>query len=150
MDNSNIINEANTYLNSNMTVNDTAKYLGISRRTFQLHLRKLELLNPDLYKLVIKKQKSNIMAGRSVGGRNSKRLSSYSKEEAISITNEIINNQMTYRDAELKFNIPSSTIYDITHSDLVPIELRDMLDIVADANRKGVSTELFKEEFRLR
>lgn len=143
-----IINEAKQYINSDMTVSETAEFLGISKRTLQLHLKKLISIDPNLHELVLNKQKSNVIAGRSKGGSNGKRPPSYTKEEALFLANTIINNQMTYRDAEEKFNIPSSTIYDMTHSDYIDSELRDSLDIVAAANNRKISTDLYQESTR--
>ena len=147
MENSVIINEAKTYLNNNMTVKDTASYLGISLRTFQLHLKKLELLDPDLHKLVLNKKNSNIIAGRSRGGLvgHGGKVSNYTREEVINMAKEIINRQLTYREAEVLFEIPSSTIYDLVHGSNVPKELLDMLDDVAYVNKKGVAYEDYLE-----
>ena len=37
-----IINEAKVFLNGNMTIQETAETLGISKRTLQIHMKKLK------------------------------------------------------------------------------------------------------------
>ena len=48
-----IIAEAKEYLNGGKTIADTAKSLGITKRTLQLHLGKLESIDPQLHALVL-------------------------------------------------------------------------------------------------
>ena len=54
-----IIEEAKLYISNDKTISDTACDLGISKRTLQLHIKKLEAINPELYKLVLEKSKMN-------------------------------------------------------------------------------------------
>ena len=136
-----IISEANTYLNSNKTMEETAKELGISKRTLQLHLGRLDVIDPELNKLVLAKKESNQKNGRIKGGQIGKVKPSYTKEEAENIANEIIKHGYTYEEASKRLNIPKSTIYEMVHSKLVSKNLRDMLDAVAVANNKGLTVE---------
>ena len=147
MDNKVIIEEAKTYLNSDMTVKETANHLGISLRTFQLHLKKLELLDPRLHSLVINKKESNIISGRSKGGLvgHGGKVSNYTSDEIISMAKRIINEQLTYREAEEIFGIPSSTIHDLVHGKEVPLELLQMLDEVAYLNKKSMTLDEYVE-----
>lgn len=143
-----IIKEANTYLNSNKTIDETAKNLGISKRTLQLHLGKLKIIDPKLNKLVIEKKESNQKQGRIKGGKLGKATPSYTKGEAENVAEKIIKYNYTYEEASKRLNIPKSTIYEMTHSKLVNKELRDMLDAVAIANQKGLTIDELRNKNR--
>ncbi|MBQ9019415.1 MAG: hypothetical protein IJ097_03820 [Bacilli bacterium] len=138
MNNDMIINEVNEYINNNLTVKETAEKLGISKRTFQLHLKKVKDLDLKLHNLVLKKQQKNIRNGRILGGKKGKVKPRYSMEEAVNMAYEIIKNELTYEEASLKFDIPKSTIYEMVHSSYISPEMKAMLELVAISNTKGV------------
>ena len=46
--NEQILNEANYYLGNNVNVDQASQALGISRRTFQLHMKKLEEIHQKI------------------------------------------------------------------------------------------------------
>ena len=50
--NEDIIKEAEYYLSHDVTNDEASKALGISKRSFQLHMKKLAEIAPDKYKLV--------------------------------------------------------------------------------------------------
>jgi hypothetical protein len=82
MNNDQIIQEAKTYISSDKTIEETAKDLKISKRTLQLHLGKLDAIDPELHKLVLAKKESMQIKGRIKGGTIGKATPSYTKEEA--------------------------------------------------------------------
>ena len=133
--------EAKEYLKDDKTVAETAEIFGISKRTLQLHLKKLSEINPELHKLVLNKQKSNIIAGRIKGGTLGKRGVSYTQEEVTKIAEYMIHTQATYEEASNFFDIPTSTIHDMMRSPLLREEYKMQLEVVAEANRKKISTE---------
>lgn len=135
--NEKIIKEVKFYLENPYSVKEAAEKMGISRRSFQIHIQKLETIDPFLYQMVLDKQKSNMMAGRRMGGLKSKRGVSYTKEEAIFIANYMIDNHMTYRECEDYFQIPSSTLHDMLHSSYIPNEMKTQLDSLAFENKKN-------------
>ena len=123
----------------------TAKKLGISKRTLQLHLQQVRLLDSSLYQLVIKKQKSNQIKGRILGGKAGKRKPSITDKETYDLANLIISKQYTYQEAGQETGIPSSTIYDRTHSKTIDSETKNLLSMVAVANKKNMTTEEYQE-----
>ena len=133
-----IIEEAKEYVNNDLTVEETATSLGISKRTFQIHLKQLGVIDPFLHGLVLAKKESNMKAGRIKGGEIGRSHPSYTAEEAIKIANTIIINEYTYEEASEKFGIPRSTIYEMVHSSYIPMDMKISLDRVAVANKKGV------------
>ena len=147
--NTQIEKEALEYINNQKTVEETAKDIGISKRTFQLHLKKLLEINPELHQLVLNKQKSNMIAGRVRGGTTGKRGVTYTKEQVIEVAKYIINKQATYKEASIEFDIPTSTLADMMNSSLLPEEYRIKLDLVASANRHKMSTEEFRERRKI-
>lgn len=133
-----IIEEAKVYVSNDLTVEETANDLGISKRTFQIHLKQLGSIDPFLYGLVLKKKESNIKAGRIKGGEIGKAKPRYTKEEAIKIANAIIVNEYTYEEVSERYGIPKSTVYEMVHSEYIPSEMKASLERVAVANKKGV------------
>ena len=145
----NIEEEAKVYLENDKTLSEVAFELGISKRTFQLHIKKLKELDPTLHNLVLEKQKSNIIAGRKRGGETGKRLPTYTKEEANLLADLMIHNQLTYEQASIETGLPHSTIYDMVHSDYIDSEKLHQLELVAMANKKGLTTESYIESKRV-
>ena len=133
------IEEAKIYVENDKTVEETAKDLGISKRTFQLHLKKIKELDPELDKLVITKKKKNILTGNIKGGQIGKATPSYTKEEVNDIAREIISKHLTYEEASIQFGIPKSTIFEMMHSKYIEPELSIKLEVVAISNRKGTT-----------
>ena len=60
----------------------------------------------------------------------------------------MIRNQLTYEEASLETGVPSSTIHDMVHSDFMESEKLHQLELIAMANKKGLSTEKFIESKR--
>ncbi len=145
----NIEEEAKVYLEKNKTLSEIAFELGISKRTFQLHIKKLKELDPTLHNLVLEKQKSNIISGRKRGGEIGKRPPTYTKEEANLLADLMIHNQLTYEEASIETGLPHSTIYDMVHSDFIDSEKLHQLELVAMANKKGLTTESYIESKRV-
>ncbi len=135
------LEEAQTYINSNKSLEETAKDLGISKKTLRIHLGKVAIMDPELHKLVLAKQQSQTKQGKITGGHISKATPKYTKDEAIKIAEEIVKRGYTYEQASKKFNIPKSTIYEMVHSPFVSKNLKNMLDAVAIANTKGLTVE---------
>jgi len=135
------IEEAKTYIGNDKSVEETAKDLGISKRTLQIHLGKVAIMDPELHKLVLVKQQSQTKQGKITGGRISKATPKYTEEEAIKVAEEIVKRGYTYEEASKKLGIPKSTIYEMVHSECISKDLKNMLDAVAIANQKGLTVE---------
>lgn len=131
-----IIEEAKVYVNGDMTVRETAEVLGISRKTFQIHLKYLGEIDPLLFSLVVAKKESNIKTGRIKGGKLGKSKPRYTSEKANSIANGMIVNSYTYEEASKVYGIPKSTIYEMVHSTYITDDIKMMLDEVASDNNK--------------
>ena len=137
MDNNKIIEEARTYISNDKTVAETAEELGVSRRTLQIHLKQIGVVDPLLYSLVLKKKESNLKTGRVKGGTIGKITApTYTKEEANIVANGIIRESYTYEEAAKVYGIPKSTIYEMVHSDFVSETTKMQLDIVAAHNNR--------------
>lgn len=132
-----IIKEANFYLNNDLTEREAALELGISRRTLQLHLKKLGEIDVLLYDAVLKKKESNVKTGRIKGGVQGKATPSYTKEEAIAVANIMLGESLTYEEAAKRCNIPKSTIFEMLKSDFIPEKVRMQLDLLAIRNNKN-------------
>lgn len=131
-----IVREAQEYISNDLNEKETAEKLGISRRTLQLHLKKLEDIDSVLYNMVLMKKKSNIIAGRSKGGKLGKVVPTYTCEEANKVADEIIENSYTYMEAAEVFDIPKSTIFEMVHSDFIDENKKMKLDVVAIHNNR--------------
>lgn len=138
-DNNKIIEEAKIYLNSNLTMSEAAKKIGVSKRTLQLHIQKLEDIDAVLYRQVLEKKAANQEAGRKAGGSIGKRERIHTKEEVIAFANMMINEQLSYDELASITSIPKSTLWELMHSDYIDDETRNKLDLVARANKGNKS-----------
>lgn len=136
-----IIYEANEYLKGNRSIAATATSLGITKKTLQLHFIRLKLISEKLYRLVEEKKESNQIEGRVKGGEIGKSHSKYTKQQAEEIATKMIDQNLTYKEAEELFGIPKSTIYELVHGPLVSKELKDALDVLAEANIHDTTIE---------
>lgn len=138
MDDNQIIREAVEYINNDLTQKETAEKLGISRRTLQIHLKKLGGIDSLLYNLVLVKEKNNVKKGRIKGGKIGKITApKYTRIDALRIARGIINNSYTYEEAAGVYDIPKSTIFEMVHSDYVPEYMQMQLELVAARNNKN-------------
>ena len=142
-----IIKEAQEYISNDLTEKDTAKKLGISVKTLQLHFKKLKDIDPILNDLVLMKNKRNVQAGRIEGAKKGKATPTYTSEEANKKANGIISKSYTYEEAAAMYGIPKSTIYDMVHNgDFVSEETRMQLDLVAEHNNKNKNAKRITEK----
>ncbi|MBQ2640078.1 MAG: sporulation transcriptional regulator SpoIIID [Bacilli bacterium] len=137
MKNSEILKCARDYINSSDTVEQIADKYGVSKKTLQNNFKKLKDIDEEIYNSVEEKKQVNQVVGRKKGGSISGRFVSYTEEEANMIADAIINQQLTYKEAEEKFGKAHSTIYDMVHSDFISDEKKSKLDLIAIANNKG-------------
>jgi len=143
--NEDIIREANYFLDNDVTVEQASRDLGVSKRTLQLHLKKLESIAPDTFRLVEDKKKANEKRGRVVGGTLGKRKPMWSEEDAKDAVQSMLDGQMTYRKAEEELGIPRSTLYEMTHSDEIDSETSSLLYTLSQANKRGLSVEEYSK-----
>lgn len=141
---------AKAYIENNKTVSETAQDLGISKRTLQIHLKKIKEINPELYRLVLAKRESQIKQGRIKGGTIGKRNTSHNIEEIKAIAETMLKEGLTYTEAEERFNIPKSTIYELLHSPKIDRGTIGMLDTLAEANQRNMTTAEYIESKRSR
>jgi len=150
MNNEKIIQEANFYIESNKNLTEVAKELGISKSTLQLHIRELKNIDKELYNKIRTIQANNQIEGRKKGATIGKRTVTYTKEQANYIAAEIANKQLTYKEAEKIFDIPSSTIYEMVHSRLIEEEIRTKIELTAEANIHKTTLESYENEINNR
>ena len=55
---------------------------------------------------------------------------------------------MTYREAEERFNIPSSTIHEMVNKGIKDLNTTSMLYVIAEANRRGLNVQEYIEKYR--
>lgn len=149
VDNNVIIHEAEEYINNNLTVKETAAVLGVSKRTLQIHFKRLELIDKNLYDKVRTKQEQNQQAGRIKGGQTGKATSSFDPKLPEIIAKHMIKYELTYESASEKFEIPKSTLYEMTHNPkYVNPDLIRRLDLLAIANQHNMTVESYEEKNR--
>lgn len=146
--NEQIINEAKTFINNDLNVSETSTQLRISKRTFQLHMKALEVIDKGLYKLVQEKTERLQVEGRLKGGSKGKRKPIWTKEKALEIADVVISHELTFEEAEKRFGIPKSTIYEMLNSDYIDADRKNQLKNVVLANIKKKNLALIMEENR--
>lgn len=140
------IEEAIEYITNDLTMEQTAKKLGISLSTLQNHFQRVKEMDLDLNEKIVEKTKRQIHNGTITGGQRGKATRRYSDAEILEIVHIIISSELTYEEASTLLEIPKSTIYELTHSDAVSKELKDQLDMVAEANIRNCSVGYLIEE----
>ena len=145
MNNEQLLEEANYYLDNEVTMADAATHFKICEKSFQLHMKKLEQIYPDTFKLVEMKKQNNLILGAIKGGKNgvptrrenSSRKHSITKEEAIILAEKIINFNWSLRETERFMNIPKSTISDNLSEEILGEELYSELSNVLNKHKPG-------------
>ena len=145
MDNDRINEYAKYYVENNVTIKDVADNFDVSKSTVQKGFRELKDINPELLERVNQKRESNQVSGRVKGGNIGKRTVSFTKELANEIAKEMCNKQLTYEEASEIYDIASSTLYEMMHSEYIEEQYKIKLASVAKANKIGVSTEQIEE-----
>ena len=145
--NDKILEEANYYLNNDVTIKQASSDLGISKRTLQLHFQKLESIDLEKARLVKDKKIANEKQGKIKGGSLGKRGPNWTREQAQQLADAMINNQMTNREAATTFERPKSTIYEMTHKGIEDELIESLLYSLAEANRKGLSMAEVLEKY---
>ena len=145
--NEQIINEADYYLNNNVNIDQASEALGISRRTFQLHMKKLEEIHPAKASLVQTKKAGNIKAGNILGGATGKRGPTWSEEKAIEVAATMLEHQMSYNEAASYFGIPKSTLHEMVTKGGQSADKLSLLYILAEANNRGLDMNEFLRQF---
>lgn len=136
--------EAIYYLVHNKSIEKTAEELNISRRTLQLHLKKLVVYNENLYRLVKEKKQENQAIGRLNHAHKGGKASMYSQTLIDYICDDMLKNELTYKQASEKFDIPTSTLFELMKR--VNEQRRCQLDILAAANHRKMSKNEYIEE----
>lgn len=140
-----ILKEANYYLDNDLTIEQASRDLGISKRTLQLHLKKLESIAPDVFKLVVDKKISNERRGKIKGGTLGKRGPSWTEEDAISIASKMIEKELTYEQAEKEFGIAHTTLHEMMNKGIKDLDTTSLLYALTMAHKKGMSLDDFKK-----
>ncbi len=130
---------ASYYINNDVTLEDAALYVGIkSKKTLNNYFARLcgskDEKDRLLYEKIVLKKYENEQKGKSKGGQTGVRKTKYTRDIAVNIYNYITKNNATYRQAAEEFQIPSSTIYEIMHSNLLTDDEKNKIDIVSKSN----------------
>ena len=144
--NKDIMHEAFYYLENDVTIEQASKDLGISKRTLQLHLQKLESISPLTFALVKDKKLGNERRGRVKGGTLGKRGTIWTEEQAFNVAQAMINDGLTYAEAEIALGIPSSTIHEMIHKGVKDPETISHLYVLTEANKRQMSVAQFQEQ----
>jgi len=136
--------EADIYLETS-SMEEASKKAEVSVRTLQLHLKKLEEIDPDRYVLVQNKKKSNERVGQIKGGIIGRRTTIWSENQAQSMARMMTEKDFSYRSIEQQTGIPKSTIHEMTHHTSIDSETSFKLKTQADAHRRHQSYEEYVE-----
>ncbi len=146
MDNKQLLEEANYYLGNDVTMAESACHFNISKKSFQLHMKKLEEIYPEKFKLVQLKKGRNLALGMVKGGKNGKPTNhkklggkpfTLTKGEAISLAKSIITGDLSFREAEMLTGIPKSTIAGNLTEERIGVSLYNELTKVKKSHIPG-------------
>ena len=128
------------YIENNVTYGEAAEHFGVSKRSFQLYMKKLKEISESTFKLVQDKKKANLIIGAKKGGSIS-RTDSPNVGKKHTITDEelnhyadlLINGDLSLRRLSGDIGIPKSTLYD------------NLVNRIIDPNKKETIVNLFQE-----
>ena len=104
MDNSaKILEEARFYLASDLDMGDAAKTLCVSKRTLQLHFKKLQNIDKALFELIVQKNKDN--------QANQEHPQILTIEQIVQEANEYLSSDLTIEQFAKKIGESSKTMY---------------------------------------
>ena len=137
--NEQIIEEANYYIQNDVSVEEAAEHFGISRRSFQLYMAKLIEIAPQIAKLQQEKslKMQEMRRGKYERTKDNSRRASWSLEDAERVAKFILSTNATIREAGDEFDIPKSTVHDML-SKGIPKDspLREKLDELIETHNK--------------
>mgnify|MGYP004562265739 CR=1 FL=1 len=143
--NEDIIKEAEYYLSHDVTNDEASRALGISKRSFQLHMKKLAAIAPDKYKLVQDKKVAISRQGHVKGGSLGKRGSSFAELEIDEIGSYIIENDLTFQKAAEGLGIAKSTLHELVKKIGDP-EKVSLLYALAEAHKRKTTLGEYVEK----
>ncbi|GEM_PF-4698445 len=135
--NEDIKKEADYYLENDVNITQASKKFGISKRTFQLHMKKLEEIDPLKFILVKEKKQGNIKLGTKKGGTIGHKSLSWSELDISEITSYLIENELTYRQAAEELGIPKSTLYELIKTNKDE-KITSLLFALSQANKRNI------------
>ena len=144
--NNDILKEAFYYLENDVTEEQASIDLGISKRTLQLHLKKLESISPLTFALVKDKKISNERRGKVKGGTLAKRSTTWTEEQALGAAQIMIEGGLTYEEASKVLGIPSSTLHEMVHKGVKDPNTVSLLYALAEANRRNMTVEEYQRK----
>ena len=107
------------YIENDVTYEEAANHFGVSKRSFQLYMKKLKEISSTTYKLVQDKKIKNLEIGAKKGGSISKhesinvgRKRHISDEQLENYTNKLIEGDLSLRQLQADTGIPKSTLHD--------------------------------------
>ena len=143
--NKKIIEEAEYYLNNNVTMEEAANNFGISKKSFQLHMKKLEQICKSTFNLVQEKKQHNLNQGIIKGGQNGKptrtannvetKPYTLSELESIILARKMIIYDWSLRKTEEKTGIPKSTIRENITKDRIGEDLYEEFEIMLESHK---------------
>ena len=143
--NQDILKEAFYYLENDVTIEQASSALGISKRTLQLHLQKLESISPLTFALVKDKKISNERRGKVKGGTLGKRVPTWTEDQAMGAAQIMINGGLTYEEASKVLGIPTSTLHEMIHKGVKDPDTTSLLYALSEANRRNMSVDEFQK-----
>ncbi len=136
-----ILEVAKYIIENKATIEDVSNHFNLSKSTIKKYINdkdKLISINEDIYNMVKEIQKDIIHEGVRLGGKLSSRKGTFknSDYEILEIIEDIISNSITLEEASIKYDIPTSTLYEriINYDDK---QLVSDIQIIFDNHKKG-------------
>ena len=139
--------EALYYINNEVTFKEASEYFNISLRTFQLHMKRLLLIDEELHRRVQFTKAKRELEGKKKGGERGKRSTTWTPSDAAWIANLMISHDYSFSELSQMTGIARSTIYEMINSEYISKDLRDKIDDIIYAHTHNMST--FEYESRI-
>ena len=133
--------QAQYYIDNNVTMKEAGLHFGICKKTFQVRMKKLESIAPDVFKLVELKKQNNLASGMVKGGQNGKpspgasRSHIMTSEEVVTLAQYALQNDLSLRELETVIGISKSTIFDNFTEEILGIDLYSKINKMFESHR---------------
>lgn len=147
--NEEIENMGKYYIDNDVTYLEAANHFGVSKRSFQLYMKKLKEISESTFKLVQDKKQANLVIGAKKGGSISRhespnvgRKKHISDADLDTYTDKLIEGDLSIRQLSGDTGIPKSTLYDnITKRNTDPEKIETLNNLFdehkPENNKKG-------------
>lgn len=99
-------------ISAKTTIEEASLMFGVSESTVHKYIAYIKENDQELYARLLKAQEEISKRGHILGGKTSVRGPKYTDFESVEIVETMIDEELTVKEASMRFEVPSSSIYE--------------------------------------